>query len=152
MQGSAFSQNQKQNVENGAELSSFRQFCFLNFTACRPLVFCLLQLIDCLTLFANKSLKTYASQIYFLEFSKHVSSDQISYDDLLAELLSSKLSDSVKSHLPSSERLRTTVRNINWMHSYWQAHNEVVPAPLDGSCGFAKSKTGAGVAFADEAL
>ena len=91
------------------------------------------------------------AQVYSLEFQKHLSSDRLTYAALYAELRASSLSDTVKDAMPTPERLRTTVRNLNWIIAYWHLRNSNVPAPLDGSCGFSVSSHGAGVSYSDEA-
>ena len=98
----------------------------------------------------SRAVEIFYVQIYYLEYSKYLSTDRLSYARIREELFASKLSEKTKDSLPTEDRLRVTIRNINWIIAYWNLRNKNPEAPLDGSCGFSKSSHGAGVAFSDE--
>lgn len=62
----------------------------------------------------------FIARIYLENYSKHVSGVPSSLESVLCALSScSKLSDRTKTLLPSDERVRVTIRNINWLLKYW---------------------------------
>ena len=88
---------------------------------------------------ASKSLATteaadrLVAYIYYLKYQKHCATKQ-GLSKILAELQKSKLADSTKLSLPSTERIMCTIQNVNWILAYWTC--EAYPDPIQPQYGF----------------
>lgn len=76
--------------------------------------------------------------IYYLKYQKHCENKQ-GFEKILGELKGSKLAESTKQSLPSSQRILCTIKNVNWILAYWTC--EPYPDPIQSEYGF-KLKNG----------
>jgi hypothetical protein len=73
-------------------------------------------------------------KIYSEKFFKHVSGRSGSYQEVYKELMQSHISNRTKQSLASVERIKTTIKNCNWILQYWQC--ETVPNPISDQFGY----------------
>lgn len=72
--------------------------------------------------------------IYTAKFSSHIKARPATLEHALGLLRSSKLSQRTVNSLPSSQQIRCTVRNVNWILRYWR-EPETAPNPSEVSEG-----------------
>lgn len=89
------------------------------------------------------------SLLYKSKFPRHVSGDShASLKAVLSDLQGSGISVRIKESLPSMERIECTVRNANWLLSYWTCE-PTVPDPIQAEYGF-RLLPGGCTEYADE--
>ena len=82
-------------------------------------------------------------RMYALNYRKHVGAQRhLTLEGVLESLHQSKLSDVTKEKLPTQERMRTTLRNLQWVIKYWSTENGAVETPEDGRYGYARNIKG----------
>ena len=81
-------------------------------------------------------------------FSLHVSTGRCTLAAVLQQLQGSGLSAITKGRLPCSEQVECTLKNVQWVMTYWSAVNENVDTPLNGECGYVRGATPGSVTFA----
>jgi hypothetical protein len=70
------------------------------------------------------------SSIYSQKFAKHVAhAEKGNYERVTLCIQQSALSSKTKAMLPSSDRVRVTCRNCNWVLEYWQCNSDRTPSP-----------------------
>ena len=74
--------------------------------------------------------------IYSHVYSKHVKTQEPSIDMVLEDLQNSKLSDKIKSEMPTYCSLESTIRNIQWVVNYWGVENGDPLCDHNGADGF----------------
>tara|TARA_B100000405_G_scaffold108521_1_gene75817 strand:- start:2524 stop:3846 length:1323 start_codon:yes stop_codon:yes gene_type:complete len=74
--------------------------------------------------------------LYREKFQKHVKEESESFDDIVADLQASKLSDRTKKNLPDRESLVCLIRTVLWTMRYWELCNEGPPIDTSGKHGF----------------
>lgn len=84
---------------------------------------------------ASKTADSLLALLYHLKFSRHTKSKR-GVDDVLSEIQAApKISELTKSRMPTPERLRVTVLNVNWVLQYWRC--EAMPDPVSSQFGYA---------------
>ena len=79
------------------------------------------------------------SKIYNIKFANHTKTGDLG--SILDQLKASKLSDKTKLALPTTQDIRVTIRNINWVVGYWRM--QTYPDPIQDQFGFTKTSKGA---------
>ena len=88
--------------------------------------------------------------IYSHVYSKHVKTQELSIDMVLEDLQNSKLSDKIKSEMPTYFSLESTIRNIQWVVNYWGVENGDPLCDHNGADGFTLDNNR--VVFSDRTL
>ena len=87
--------------------------------------------------FANQVIST----MYRKKFKLHVGPVSSALEDVVRDLQKSKLSVRIKKCLQTTETMRCTIRNINWLLQYWT--DGTYPDPVQDEFGFVLKKSGA---------
>ena len=87
------------------------------------------------TLREDQAVDRLVALIYKTKFQKHVKGAGLSLESVLLEIQASGISQRVRDSMPSAKRISCTVRNANWILSYWTCENPP-PNPLQAAYGF----------------
>lgn len=87
------------------------------------------------------------TRLYASKFPRHLATNSCdTLDDTLAQLRRApKMGQRLRDSLPSADRVRCTVRNVNWLLKYWgcTADHPVPPDPVQPEYGFVRLPNGA---------